>query len=277
MDEVFDEVFKALADANRRRLLDRLDQRGGQSLRELGEGLAMSRQAVSKHLAVLEAARLVDTVRHGREKLHYLNPVPIRELADHWIGRYDHGRPAALPHSQQTPEGRRMSKPAYEYVIYIHSTPEEIYRALTDPELIADYMGDTGPRSDWQVGSPVEWKMDPNGEFRDYGQRVLAAEPGRRLSYTWHRLQPEHREMVGITSDEEFAEAAKERSRVTFTLEPAEEPAAGTKLTIVHDAFDSPDSVMLASVSVGWTLILSEVKTLLEGGRRFEPASSPPA
>lgn len=261
-----DEVFKALADASRRQLLDRLNERSGQSLRELSEGLQMSRQAVSKHLAVLEAAHLVSTVRHGREKLHYLNPVPIQELADRWIGRYERGRLAALARLKQTLEGRRMSKPAYVYVLYIHSTPEEIYRALTDPEFIAVYMENTGPRSDWQVGSPVEWKMDANGEFHDYGQRVLEAEPGKRLSYTWHRLQPEHREIVGITSDEEFAEATKERSRVTFTIEPAEAPSAGTKLTIVHDEFDSPDSKMLQAVSVGWTLMLSNLKTLLEGG-----------
>ncbi|MFE6775189.1 metalloregulator ArsR/SmtB family transcription factor [Streptomyces sp. NPDC057702] len=268
-----DEVFRALADASRRRLLDRLNQRSGQSLRELSEGLEMSRQAVSKHLAVLEAARLVSSVRHGREKLHYLNPVPIRELADRWIGRYDQERLAALSHLKRTLEDRRMSKPAYVYVIYIHATPEEVYRALTEPEFIAVYMGGTGPRSDWRVGSAVEWKMDPNGEFRDLGQRVLAAEPGKRLSYTWHQLQPEHREMVGLTSDAEFAEAAKERSRVTFTIESAEDPLAGTKLTIVQDEFDSPDSVMLASVSVGWTMILSEVKTLLEGGKRPDPAT----
>ncbi|WP_184574018.1 ArsR/SmtB family transcription factor [Streptomyces zagrosensis] len=267
-----DEVFKALADASRRRLLDRLNERNGQSLRELSEDLEMSRQAVSKHLAVLEAARLVSTVRHGREKLHYLNPVPIRELADRWIGQYEHGRLTALSQLKRTLEERTMSKPAYVYVIYIQSTPQEIYRALTDPEFVAVYMEGTGPRSDWQVGSPVEWKMDPNGAYKDYGQRVLEAEPGKRLAYTWHPLQEEHREMVGITSDEEFAEATKERSQVTFTIEPAEEPSAGTKLTIVHDGFDSPDSKMLQSVSFGWTLILSGMKTLLEDGKRLAPA-----
>ncbi len=91
-----DEVFKALADATRRELLDRLRAENGQTLGELCERMAMSRQAVSKHLAILEAANLVATVRRGREKLHYLNPVPIGEIYDRWIGKYERARVAAL-------------------------------------------------------------------------------------------------------------------------------------------------------------------------------------
>ena len=91
-----DEVFKALADASRRSLLDRLHLRNGQTLNELGDGLAMTRQAVTKHLAILEAANLVTTFRHGREKLHYLNPVPIHEIAERWIGRFERHRMQAL-------------------------------------------------------------------------------------------------------------------------------------------------------------------------------------
>jgi len=83
-----DDVFKALADASRRQLLDRLFDRPGQTLGELCQGLEMSRQAVSKHLAILEAANLVAAVKRGREKLHYLNPVPIHEIADRWVGKY---------------------------------------------------------------------------------------------------------------------------------------------------------------------------------------------
>ena len=84
-----DEVFKALADPSRRRLLDSLNERNGQTLRELCAGLEMARQSVSKHLAVLEAANLVTTVWRGREKLHYLNAAPINEIAERWITRYD--------------------------------------------------------------------------------------------------------------------------------------------------------------------------------------------
>jgi DNA-binding transcriptional ArsR family regulator len=91
-----DEVFKALADASRRELLDRLRAENGQTLGELCSRLAMTRQAVSKHLAILEAANLVATVWRGREKLHYLNPVPIHEIADRWIGKFERSRLDAL-------------------------------------------------------------------------------------------------------------------------------------------------------------------------------------
>ncbi|MGE5502339.1 MAG: ArsR/SmtB family transcription factor [Ignavibacteriales bacterium] len=91
-----DAVFRALADESRRALLDRLFERNGQTLGELTEGMAMSRQAVTKHLAVLEAANLVATHRRGREKLHYLNPVPIAEIADRWIGKFERPRVDAL-------------------------------------------------------------------------------------------------------------------------------------------------------------------------------------
>ena len=91
-----DEVFKALADASRRSLLDRLHARAGQTLNELCDGLDMTRQAVTKHLAILEAANLVSTVRHGREKLHYLNPVPIHEIGERWIKKFERGKLTAL-------------------------------------------------------------------------------------------------------------------------------------------------------------------------------------
>src|SRR3954452_16309557 len=91
-----DEVFRALADPSRRQLLDRLNERNGQTLRELCSGLGMARQSVSKHLAVLEAASLVTTVRRGREKLHSLNAAPINEIAERWITRYERGRVRAL-------------------------------------------------------------------------------------------------------------------------------------------------------------------------------------
>jgi DNA-binding transcriptional ArsR family regulator len=96
MDRPLDEVFKALADPSRRQLLDRLHADNGQTLGELCRHLEMTRQAVSKHLAVLEAANLVVTVRRGREKLHYLNPAPIGEIYDRWIGKYERHRVAAL-------------------------------------------------------------------------------------------------------------------------------------------------------------------------------------
>ena len=91
-----DAAFKALSDKSRRQLLDRLHNKNGQTLGELCEGLAMSRQAVTKHLGILEAANLVATERRGREKLHFINPVPIFDIADRWIGKFERGRLRAL-------------------------------------------------------------------------------------------------------------------------------------------------------------------------------------
>src|SRR5271165_1276357 len=126
-----DDVFKALADPSRRRLLDRLNARGGQSLRELCDGLDMTRQSVSKHLAVLEAASLVVVVRHGREKLHYLNAAPINEISERWIDHYSHGRVQALADLKRALEQPTMTNPQFVYVTYIRTTPEQLWRALT--------------------------------------------------------------------------------------------------------------------------------------------------
>lgn len=101
-----DAVFRALADPARRRLLDALHARNGQTLGELCQGHDMTRQAVTKHLAILEAANLVATEKRGREKLHYLNPVPIHEIADRWIGKYERGRLRALSDLKRRLEGR---------------------------------------------------------------------------------------------------------------------------------------------------------------------------
>src|SRR5437868_14864511 len=101
-----DEVFKALADASRRSLLDRLHAKNGQTLNELCDGLSMTRQAVTKHLSILETANLVSTVRHGREKLHYLNPVPIHEIGERWIRKFERDRLAALSELKKTVEER---------------------------------------------------------------------------------------------------------------------------------------------------------------------------
>lgn len=95
-DEAVDEVFRALADPSRRSLLDALFARNGQTLSELSAGMEMTRQAVTKHLGVLESANLVATVRRGREKLHYLNPVPIHEIGERWISKYERTRLSAL-------------------------------------------------------------------------------------------------------------------------------------------------------------------------------------
>jgi DNA-binding transcriptional ArsR family regulator len=101
-----DEVFKALADASRRSLLDRLHAQNGQTLNELCDGLAMTRQAVTKHLGILETANLVSTLKQGREKLHYLNPVPIHQIGERWIKKFERGKLAALSELKRQLEKR---------------------------------------------------------------------------------------------------------------------------------------------------------------------------
>jgi len=255
-----DAVFKALADESRRRLLDSLNEHNGQTLRELCAGLEMSRQAVTKHLGVLEFANLVTTRRHGRQKLHYLNVVPINEIAERWISRYDRGRVRALADLKHTLEST-VGNTEFVYVTYINTTPDKLWQALTDRAFIRRYFDGGGPESDWTLGSPVLWSSlgEPP---QDLGQVVMGSEPGKRLSYTWHTYQPQMQEMFGW-SDEQFAELVTEpRSTVTFDIEPA---GSAVKLTVTHDGF-VPDSEMLKGISNGWPGILANLKTLLETG-----------
>jgi DNA-binding transcriptional ArsR family regulator len=106
MISTMNEVFKALADASRRTLLDRLHARNGQTLNELCDGLDMTRQAVTKHLVILEEANLVTTYKQGREKLHYLNPVPIHQIGERWIKKFERGKLAALSELKRQLEKR---------------------------------------------------------------------------------------------------------------------------------------------------------------------------
>lgn len=253
-----DEVFKALADANRRRLLDRLNERNGQTLRELCAGLGQTRQSVSKHLAVLEAANLVSVIRHGREKLHFLNAEPINAIADRWMTRYDRARASALAdlkHALEQPMDNR-----FVYTTYIRATPEQLWAALTDPAFTQRYWG-VSLISDWHVGSPVTWEMEKL-TVADEESVVLVADPPHRLSYTWHTVTPEF--VAAYADDVEFLAkaSAERRSKVTFDLEPVGELV---KLTVTHDDFD-PGSVILAGVAHGWPQIIASLKTLLETG-----------
>src|SRR4051794_41953585 len=122
-----DGVFRALADPSRRLLLDRLNERNGQTLRELCSALDMARQSVSKHLDVLEAANLVVTVRRGREKLHHVNPAPIADIGERWIRRYDAGRVDALASLKRALEETPMEKPSFVYSTYVRTTPENLW------------------------------------------------------------------------------------------------------------------------------------------------------
>src|SRR5918996_1428702 len=156
-----DAVFKALADPSRRRLLDRLNERNGQSLRELCDGLDMARQSVTKHLAVLEAAGVVTTARRGREKLHYLNAAPINDIADRWMNRYERERAGALADLKRALEETAMEQTEFVYTTYINTTPERLWQALTDPAFTVRYWGATF-ETDWTAGSPMVWEENGN-------------------------------------------------------------------------------------------------------------------
>jgi uncharacterized protein YndB with AHSA1/START domain/DNA-binding transcriptional ArsR family regulator len=255
-----DEVFKALADASRRRLLDSLNARNGQSLRELCAGLDMARQSVSKHLLVLEAANLVTTMWRGREKLHYLNAAPINAIAERWINRYHRERVRALADLKTALEQEPMGNTEFVYTTYINTTPERLWQALTDPAFTRRYWGVTF-ESDWKVGSTMTWAED-GVMIADPAQVVLESEPCRRLAYTWHTFTQEFADAHGF-GDEFLTKAASERrSKVTFDIEPLGQMV---KLTVVHDDFE-PGSTVLEMVSEGWPHLLSDLKTLLETG-----------
>ncbi|MGP4016043.1 ArsR/SmtB family transcription factor [Saccharopolyspora sp. 5N708] len=255
-----DEVFKALADASRRRLLDSLNARNGQSLRELCAGLDMARQSVSKHLAVLEAAELVTTTWRGRQKLHHLNAAPINAIADRWINQYDRERARALADLKTALERQPVSDTGFVYKTYIKTTPQLLWQALTDPAFTRRYWG-VAFETDWRAGSTMIWE-EQGGETTDPGQLVLEAEPYRKLSYTWHTFTPQWAKAVGV-SEEVLADIAEEpRSKVTFEIEPVGDMV---KLTVVHDGFE-PGSTVLGMISEGWPALLSSLKTLLETG-----------
>ena len=149
-----DQVFRALADPSRRRLLDRLNERNGQTLRELCAGLDMARQSVSKHLAALEEADLVTTRRHGREKLHYLNAVPINEIAERWIKAYDRERVRALADLKRALEDSTTGTDEFVYTTYVRTTAEQLWRALTEPAFTRRWWNATLD-AEWKAGAPL--------------------------------------------------------------------------------------------------------------------------
>ncbi|MCI3242409.1 MULTISPECIES: ArsR/SmtB family transcription factor [Streptomyces] len=243
-----DKVFKALADETRRRLLDRLHEENGQTLGELCARIAMTRQSVTQHLGVLEEANLVSTVRRGREKLHYLNPVPLHEIQERWIDKFERPRLSALSAvKRQAEEATTMSdKPTFVYVTYIRSTPEKVWDALTDAELTAAYWGHSNV-SDWQRGSRWEHVRTDGSGIADVVGKVVESERPTRLVTTWAAPEDEEREDV--------------HSRVTFDIRPHEDIV---RLTVTHE--DLRDEGEFADVSGGWPAVLSNLKSLLETG-----------
>jgi uncharacterized protein YndB with AHSA1/START domain len=235
-----DLVFKALADSSRRYLLDLLHERSGQTLGELCARLDMTRQAVTQHLAVLEAANLVSTVRRGREKLHYLNPVPLNEMQERWIDKFERPRLRVLSAVKREAEDEMSDRPTYVYVTYIESTPEKVWEALTDADLTATYWGHRNV-SDWQVGSRWEHQRTDGSGVVDVTGEVLQSSPPRRLVTTW--------------------DSADEPSRVTFDIERYEDIV---RLTVTHE--NLADEAERSAAASGWSAVLSNLKTMLETG-----------
>ena len=237
-----DTVFRALADPTRRSLLDELFREDGQTLSALEKRFSMTRFGVMKHLKQLEEADLVVTKRRGREKLHFLNPVPIRLVHDRWVSKYAEPWAAALSglkHTLETP----MEK---VFEIYIRTTPERLWEAIVDPEIRAKYNFGAGVSSDWTPGARLELGAPNAGGLLGEGE-VLEVDPPRRLVHT----------MVALWSDEVKSEGA---SRVTWEIEPI---ADSCRLTVTHDQLREGANDQLYG---GWPMILSGLKTWLETG-----------
>jgi uncharacterized protein YndB with AHSA1/START domain/DNA-binding transcriptional ArsR family regulator len=239
-------VFKALADPTRRQLLDRLRERNGQTLGDLCGSLDMARQSASQHLSVLEAANLVSTVWHGREKLHYLNPVPLHEVQQRWIDKFETPRLRALSTVRQSAEEQHMtSPPTYVYVTYIKASPGQVWEALTDADLTARYWGHRN-ESDWQEGSTWQHVRTDGSGIADVIGTVVEARRPERLVLTFPGSD-EQRE--GIPS------------QVTFTIEPYRDIV---RLTVRHD--DLPTEADRKAIAAGWPAVLANLKSLLETG-----------
>jgi uncharacterized protein YndB with AHSA1/START domain/DNA-binding transcriptional ArsR family regulator len=269
-----DDVFRALADPSRRRLLDRLNERNGQTLRELSAGLDMARQSVSKHLGILEAANLITTIRHGRDKLHYLNAEPINAISERWIRNYDRARIAAVADLKSAVEST-MNDNDFVYTTYIAASPELVWRGLTDPAFTRRYWG-IELETDWTPGSTFAMNHVRRGvTVADDEMVVKTYEPYTRLAYTWMVYTQELSDAIGFEEGHVEKAAREPRSTVTFDLV---EQRGQTRLTVVQSGFPA-DSVVLPDISGGWPLVLAWLKTFLESGewQKAEEAAASPA
>ncbi|WP_258061130.1 metalloregulator ArsR/SmtB family transcription factor [Arthrobacter sp. 4R501] len=250
-DREMDSVFKAMADPTRRLLLDRLREHNGQSLRELCERLDMKRQSATQHMDILEEANLVIVVRRGRERLHYLNPTPIQEIEQRWIAEFDKPRLRTMNAIRNQAEESAMSTepvpvPTYLYVTYIRANAEQVWQALTDADVTAQYWAHANV-SDWQPGSAWEHQRIDGSGIVDVAGRVITVEPPTRLVITF--------------DDAPDDESPREPSVVTFLVEPHEDIV---RLTVTHE--NLPNREMLNGISHGWPAVLANLKSLLETG-----------
>ncbi len=244
-----DLVFKALADPTRRGLLDELFGEDGQTLSALERHFRMTRFGVMKHLKVLEHARLVVTKRRGREKLHFLNPVPIRLVHDRWVSKYAEPWAAALSDLKHRLEEKTMEK---VFEIYIKTTPERLWEAITDPEMRRKYTFGVVVKSDFKRGSHYEGKGQGNLIFE--GEN-LEVDPPRRLVQSFRALWGEDVKGEGT-------------SRVTWEIEKIGDSC---RLTVTHDQLREGANAQLYG---GWMMVLSGLKTLLETGQMLTTPGS---
>jgi uncharacterized protein YndB with AHSA1/START domain/DNA-binding transcriptional ArsR family regulator len=246
-----DDVFKALADPTRRSLLDELFKQDGQTLSALEERLPMTRFGVMKHLRVLEEAGLVVARKRGREKLHFLNAVPIRLVHDRWVSKFAEPWAATLSELKTSIEEAVMEK---VFEIYIKTTPERLWQAITDSEMRAKYNFGVGVETDWEVGS--RWQgVTPKAPGPIAHGEILEIDPPRRLVQSFQALWSDAVEREGT-------------SRVTWEIEPV---ADSCRLTVVHD--ELPEHVN-DEIYGGWPMILSGLKTLLETGETLTTPGS---
>jgi DNA-binding transcriptional ArsR family regulator len=242
VDEDLDDVFKALADPTRRQLLDELNREDGQTLGALEARFEISRFGVMKHLRQLEEAGLVVTRRRGREKLHFLNPVPIRLVHDRWVSKY-----AEVWTSVLSDLKTRLESPMEKiFEIYIRTTPERLWEAITDPGTRAKYNFGVACNSAWTPGAPIEMRHEKAGLVLGEGE-VIETDPPWRLVHT----------MVALWSDEVREEGT---SRVTWEIEKVEDSC---RLLLTHDQLREGANSELYG---GWPMILSGLKTWLEAG-----------
>ena len=235
-------MFKALADPTRRSLLDELFHEDGQTLNALVARFELTRFGVMKHLKPLEEAGLVLTRRHGREKLHFLNPVPIRLVHDRWVSKYAEPWAAALSELKQ-----RLETPMDKvFEIYIRTTPERLWEAITTSDIRSKYNFGVGIDCDWKVGSKYTQTSPKAGGPLGEGE-ILEMDPPRRLVQT----------MRALWSDEVKDEGT---SRVTWEIEPVGDSC---RLVVTHDQLREGANEQLYG---GWPMILSGLKTWLETG-----------
>jgi len=253
-----DDVFKAMADPTRRRLLDELFREGGQTLTALEQRLPMTRFGVMKHLRVLEEAKLVVTERRGREKLHFVNPVPIRLVHDRWVSKYAAPVAAELTDLKRTLEEESMTSVQEPYrvvdghgvmtvfEIYIRTSPERLWQAITDGEQRRKYTFGVGVQSDWSEGST--YTAGVPGVIEISRGENLEVDPPRRLVQSFDALWSDAVRSVAT-------------SRVTWEIEPVGEDSC--RLRVTHDNLPADANSELYG---GWMMILSGLKTLLETG-----------